>query len=461
MIQPPAPIPASLFAPTGEAAPALNGDAVQGADFGALLAISVTPATAVGEPAATAPADVLAAAALASEPAIPATSGSSLPQALPPAPPQLPASNPELAPAMVPTAAPDEPETSIQPRLAEPVTKPKVQRAIHKLSGSAIRATAAPAAPKFAVSVAVEPKGTAAPVAVLSDAPGAALLAEPIAPQQPLPSPNSPSPQFAQQQASPAPSDTAAPPITRTDPTAPQQHAPQPPAQAAFEHAAPQAAFLRMPTEPVSPQPSLEPAAAKPSAPIRPLRIEIALPPQLATATRAVSPVALRQFAQTERETIAAPLVPATTPTTQTPPQVAPQAAPLDRPQDFTALLDRLVAARDAAAPQRVSITLPHAEFGPVHLRFRQEDGALAVSMTSADPEFARAAALAPPPVIPASESRAAPGSASPSDNSANTSSGQPRGQSAERRAEQASRDNPSPRATGQAKPDRRHGIFA
>ena len=49
MIQPPALTPASLLAPTGEAAPALNGDAVQGADFGALLAISVTPPVAVGE----------------------------------------------------------------------------------------------------------------------------------------------------------------------------------------------------------------------------------------------------------------------------------------------------------------------------------------------------------------------------------------------------------------------------
>ena len=84
--------------------------------------------------------------------------------------------------------------------------------------------------------------------------------------------------------------------------------------------------------------------------------------------------------------------------------------------------------------------------------------------MTSADPDFARAAAQAPPPVLPPSESRAAPGSASHSDTSgaaANPGSGQPRGQLAERRAEQTGRDNPSPRAAGQAKPERRHGIFA
>ena len=174
--------------------------------------------------------------------------------------------------------------------------------------------------------------------------------------------------------------------------------------------------------------------------------------------------MALRQRAAAERESIAAPLFAAASPAPPAPQPAAPQSAPLGRPQDFTALLDRLVAARDAAAPQRVSVTLPHAEFGPVHLRFRQEDGALAVTMTSADPDFARAAAQAPPPVLPPSESRAEPGSASHSDTSgaaANPGSGQPRGQLAERRAEQTGRDNPSPRAAGQAKPERRHGIFA
>ena len=470
MIQPPALIPASLLAPTGEAAPALNGDAVQGADFGALLAISVTPAVALGEPAVPAPTVALAAAALAPVPAAPATSGSILPLALPPAPSPVPVDAGQSALQLQQTAQaaaePDETKTSAKSSAAvlesAPAAKPKAQRVTDKLTASGPRRLATSAAHKVDDSVTAEPDQTAAPVAVLPDALVAQVLAEPVATQnQPL-SAISPSLQFAPLQPSPAASDGAAPPIEGGNQSAPQQPAPQQPAQAAFEHAAPQAAFLRALAPPAAPQPVPEqPAASEPSAPNRPLRIEIALPPQLASAARTASPVALRQRALAERETISAPLFAAATPAPQTPLQTAPQPASLARPQDFTALLDRLVAARDAAAPQRVSVTLPHAEFGPVHLRFRQEDGALAVTMTSADPDFARAAALAPAPVLPASESRTAPGSASHPDNSANTSSGQPRGQSSERRADHTSRDNPSPRATGQAKPDRRHGIFA
>ena len=49
----------------------------------------------------------------------------------------------------------------------------------------------------------------------------------------------------------------------------------------------------------------------------------------------------------------------------------------------------------EALAPQAVSITLAHQEFGAVRLQFRSEDTGLSVAMTSADPDFARAAALA------------------------------------------------------------------
>lgn len=457
MIQPPTLIPASLIALSGEAAPALNGEAAQGADFGALLAISAAPPAAVDEAVGPAPAVALPAAALAPEPAVPANSGKVLPLALPLAPLQLPSSTAELAPTTLPAAAPDETAAASKPSLAEPATEPvatpKSQRAAHKQIAGTPGAPAAPSAPKLAVAVAAEPEETAAPVAQVP--------VEPIAAQsQPL-SPISPSPQFALPQASPAPSD-ASPHLIQSD-GPPATH--QQPALAAFEHAAPQAAFLRTLAPPAEPQPVPDqPAASAPSAPNRPLRIEIALPPQLAAATRTASPVALRQRAAAEHESIAAPLFAAASPAPPARLPAAAQSAPLGRPQDFTALLDRLVAARDAAAPQRVSVTLPHAEFGPVHLRFRQEDGALAVTMTSADPDFARAAAQAPPPVLPTSESRAAPGSASHSDTSgaaANAGSGQPRGQLAERRAEQTGRDNPSPRAAGQAKPERRHGIFA
>jgi hypothetical protein len=74
----------------------------------------------------------------------------------------------------------------------------------------------------------------------------------------------------------------------------------------------------------------------------------------------------------------------------------APTIAPI-RSLDFAALVDRLVQARDAAAPQTVSLALNHAEFGKISLRFEQDDTGLSVGMTSPDPDFARAVSAAIP----------------------------------------------------------------
>lgn len=76
---------------------------------------------------------------------------------------------------------------------------------------------------------------------------------------------------------------------------------------------------------------------------------------------------------------------------------------PAVRPQDFSALIDRLTAAREAIVPHAAVITVAHQDFGPVRLRFRSEDSGLTVAMSSADPGFARAAAAVPPPVLPGS----------------------------------------------------------
>ena len=488
MIQSPTLIPATLLAPPGEAALTANGEIAKGADFGALLAISVAPiVTAV--PAAE-PAPVAATLAMPSPdiPPSPATSGNVLPVSLPqtnaetenrPLPTILPAQVVNAAGALpttlVASLAPtgrDEPE--IKPDQAapmlEPAAKPKAQRGNHKLISTETRIPSAPIARKTAYAATAEPEATDAPVAGQPITQVALALAEPgpELPQSlranstsPKSNPGPAYPSVVPTGVQPGPDVTAPPPLHPAPQPQPQS---QPHAQAAFEHAAPQAAFLRASTVPTEPQPIPEQPAAGAAAPARPLRIEIALPPQIAAVTRSVTPVALRQLAQTERESIAAPIFAGGSPAPQIAPQLAPQSAPLDRPQDFTALLDRLIAAREAAAPQRVSVTLPHAEFGPVHLRFRQEDGALAISMTSADPEFARAASLAAPPAVPTAEARAGSGSASHSENSANapsTGSGQPRGQAAERRADQPSRDNPSPRTAGPDKPARRNGIFA
>lgn len=88
---------------------------------------------------------------------------------------------------------------------------------------------------------------------------------------------------------------------------------------------------------------------------------------------------------------------PPTTPQPGEPASTAPAIASV-RPLDFAALVDRLVMARDAAAPQTVSLALTHAEFGKISLRFEQDDAGLSVGMTSPDPDFVRAVSAAMPP---------------------------------------------------------------
>ncbi len=70
---------------------------------------------------------------------------------------------------------------------------------------------------------------------------------------------------------------------------------------------------------------------------------------------------------------------------------VPPPAPAADAPRDFSALVDRLMAAREAADPRGIEVSVQHAEFGEVSLRFEQGDGGLSVSLASPDPEFARA----------------------------------------------------------------------
>ena len=75
-------------------------------------------------------------------------------------------------------------------------------------------------------------------------------------------------------------------------------------------------------------------------------------------------------------------------------------AAPAAPGHDFAALMDRLIAARDAAQtglPQSVQVAVNHAEFGQVSLNFQHDQRGLAVSVASADPDFARAVQAAIP----------------------------------------------------------------
>ena len=93
----------------------------------------------------------------------------------------------------------------------------------------------------------------------------------------------------------------------------------------------------------------------------------------------------------------------------QTPAQPSPNTAPIapqtpatvQPPQDFSALIDRLVEARQAAqanlTPGTVHAAVAHTDFGQVSLQFQQDGGGLTVAMASGDPEFARAVQAAAP----------------------------------------------------------------
>ena len=76
-------------------------------------------------------------------------------------------------------------------------------------------------------------------------------------------------------------------------------------------------------------------------------------------------------------------------------------AAPAPRADriDFATLVDTIASVREHAGPQSasapVAVSLAHADFGPVALRFRHEGDALAVTMASADPGFAPAVSTA------------------------------------------------------------------
>jgi hypothetical protein len=137
----------------------------------------------------------------------------------------------------------------------------------------------------------------------------------------------------------------------------------------------------------------------------------------------------------------------------------APSPAPVIH--DFAALIDRIVAAREASAAP-VALAVRHAEFGPVTLRFEQGDSGLTVAATSPDPDFARAAAAALPtdrPAIADSAPRDG-GKASAQQETANSNgggSGHARQQSGTTQTRSASRQTHSASTTE----DHDSGIFA
>lgn len=115
----------------------------------------------------------------------------------------------------------------------------------------------------------------------------------------------------------------------------------------------------------------------------------------LATLTVRDAPIAAPTGAE-----ITTSIAPAAAPMAQagSPAAASFAAAPVrETPQDFAGLVERLVQARETAMPQTLHAAITHADFGEVQLRFEQDDNGLSVSMTSADPAFARAAQAAAP----------------------------------------------------------------
>jgi hypothetical protein len=145
-----------------------------------------------------------------------------------------------------------------------------------------------------------------------------------------------------------------------------------------------------------------------------------------------------------------------------------------EAPQDFAALVDRLVQAREAAAPPQVSAAIAHADFGQISLHFRHDDGGLTVGMTSADPGFAAAAQAAIPaalhtPAAAESAGNNANGSSTRQDGASQSGMGssysQPRGGNSGAPSDGGDlrpRANASPQAeTQQRQRASRSGIFA
>lgn len=208
-----------------------------------------------------------------------------------------------------------------------------------------------------------------------------------------------------------------------------------------------------------------QPAALRP-APTEEVRMAVAMPRAINSQAskdelrmRIQADPAMPEPAAAQSATPAQPLAAAASPTSPTP-QI--------RPHDFAALIDRLSAAREALAPQAVSITVAHQEFGPVRLHFRPEEAGLAVAITSPDPDFARAAAAAPAPVLPAAGSEQTGSTPQQRGEESAAQQGgfaQSRGQFSERRESQASRHQhpqttPQQRGTGRGNAPRQ-GIFA
>ncbi|HNN55073.1 MAG TPA: hypothetical protein PKG84_01920 [Novosphingobium sp.] len=407
--------PSILALPTatslpGGALPLSPGAGSEGADFGAFLALEVPPE---GE-AVAAPPQADASIVPPQLPALPSTlpdilaaplpeGGKILPPALPPEPMvQLPTVRPAL-PAARPAAA-----ARLTPSVSRRAvsTRDEAEAAAPQPEQTAETASAADPFAAFTPPLLIQPAPT-----IAMTMPTDASVPAAAAPLTKAPSTE------ASSTAATVSTSVAVPvsPAAEESPLAPAlvpgvMVASRSPAQPVDPHA-PMATIVAIsPRQPLEARTSAEPApAARPERAAQLSQQAPAIPPaalaipvsRLLPAANALAPrpaidpdPELAGMAEILPAPAAAPS-PAAAVQPQTAPLVEP--APLPRPHDFAALVDRLVAAREAAQPHAVSFSLAHGDFGPVHLRFSHDDTGLSVTMASANPDFARAAAVALP----------------------------------------------------------------
>lgn len=346
----------------GEAQVLPTGEGIQSPDFGAFLADQGIAAPSPDAESLPLPIITTAAAAAAAA----ATSGKILPPVLP-----------EAATATPPVEMPDAPPLPVAAALA-----------LHPLKASAKPDRAEKSKPEDAPETAPQSEKAQKPLA--TELPNGALIAGPAAA---LPAASTVPPEAA-----PAPSEkpkaVSQGAAHRTIPTLPASASAQ--AQTQMQR---HTAEAPAPSSPIAIEPPVQPTQQPVAAPAEEVHAELALP-RLA-GLGALNRDDARPVAKLPDVSLADPAAPLSSAPTPAQAAVAAPATQLVRPHDFAALIERIAVAREAAAPQAVSITISHQDFGPIRLSFRPEDTGLNVAMSSADPGFARAAAAIPAPVLP------------------------------------------------------------
>lgn len=433
---------------------AIAPDGAQGTDFGTLLAVEAgqIDAAAVTNAPSPAPAATLPGAAIAAA-ALP-ESGKTLPEGLPVetelAPeqtmPKMPAPALGLRQALKATPrAPAQPVAGTKPEEPEP-TAPQVEDSKECESVAAQPMASAPS--QRTVPLALLPVTLSAPTAVQA--------------------------QFVPQPDAEA---SGAAPRPPAHPAAPQLAAlPALPHAAASHPTFPTARVeVKLPEQAQALGLRIEAAAPGAPAPATPResepRLHLALPraAEVALPERAVAeaPQLRTEPVRAELPTLAATPTPAA-PAPSAPAPTLPAIEIANRPHDFTAMVDRLVAAREAAQPLALGLSVPHAEFGRVRIRFQTEREGLTATLASSDPDFARAVNAAPVPVLPvvAIDPAQLVSTQSSARSEPQQGQGQPQSQSRGGASEQrdprgSGHDQPAPGRHPASEPRRRGGIFA